>query len=202
MTFTGKDQHSVIVCDEHVVVEPRRLFYNRDSNWPRLSRAVLIALSCLMFSLRKSEKTRDRPLALTLTRDPYHCRSCAILFFSLQKTLLSKTPPFFSFKHNPSLTMSTADSYTSTGPSTPTGGDDSTLYYKAVGSIALYFTTVISALVICIARTRFTASNALYILIAVSSLFITWYYILSFFQKEYVTLGSDLNRFILESDLL
>lgn len=97
--------------------------------------------------------------------------------------------------------MSTADSYTSTGPSTTTG-DDSTLYYKAVGSIALYFTTVISALVICIARTRFTASNALYILIAVSSLFITWYYIISFFQKEYVTLGSDLNRFILESDLL
>ncbi|KAF9139236.1 hypothetical protein BGX30_008219 [Mortierella sp. GBA39] len=97
--------------------------------------------------------------------------------------------------------MSTADGHTSTGPSTPTGGADSTLYYKAVGSIALYFTTVISALVICIARTRFTASNALYILIAVSSLFITWYYILSFFQKEYVTLGSDLNRFILESDL-
>ncbi|KAF9296959.1 hypothetical protein BGZ88_011521 [Linnemannia elongata] len=92
--------------------------------------------------------------------------------------------------------MSTADSYTSTGPSTPTG-DDSTLYYKAVGSIALYFTTVISALVICIARTRFTASNALYILIAVSSLFITWYYIISFFQKEYVTLGSDLNRQLL-----
>ncbi|KAF9911026.1 hypothetical protein EC991_004898 [Linnemannia zychae] len=81
------------------------------------------------------------------------------------------------------------------------GQVDSTLYYKAVGSIALYFTTVISALVICIARTRFTASNAIYILIALSSLFITWYYILSFFQKEYITLGSDLNRFILESDL-
>ncbi|KAK3848724.1 MAG: hypothetical protein J3R72DRAFT_518687 [Linnemannia gamsii] len=98
--------------------------------------------------------------------------------------------------------MSTAATDT-TSPLGPGAGTavDSTLYYKAVGSIALYFTTVISALVICIARTRFTASNAIYILIAVSSLFITWYYILSFFQKEYITLGSDLNRFILESDL-
>jgi hypothetical protein len=97
-----------------------------------------------------------------------------------------------------------SSSSSSTGPTTTpgAGGDDSTLYYKAVGSIALYFATVISALVICIARTRFTASNALYILIAISSLFITWYYILSFFQKEYISLGSDLNRFILESDLL
>ncbi|KAF9127771.1 hypothetical protein BGW39_005631 [Mortierella sp. 14UC] len=99
--------------------------------------------------------------------------------------------------------MSAATDNTSPpGPGTGAAGDfDSTLYYKAIGSIALYFTTVISALVICIARTRFSASNAIYILIALSSLFITWYYILSFFQKEYVTLGSDLNRFILESDL-
>ncbi|KAF9929363.1 hypothetical protein FBU30_001629 [Linnemannia zychae] len=90
---------------------------------------------------------------------------------------------------------------TTTSGTGATAEADSTLYYKAVGSIVLYFSTVISALVICIARTRFTISNALYILIAVSSLFITWYYILSFFKKEYVSLGSDLNRFILESDL-
>ncbi|KAF9210080.1 hypothetical protein BGZ49_006837 [Haplosporangium sp. Z 27] len=79
---------------------------------------------------------------------------------------------------------------------------DPTLYYKAVGSIFVYFATVISALVICITRTRFSASNAIYILIAITSLFTTWYYILSFFQKEYEKLGSNLDRFILESDLL
>ncbi|KAF9099156.1 hypothetical protein BGX23_003749 [Mortierella sp. AD031] len=93
-----------------------------------------------------------------------------------------------------------------TSPSgTPGAGagavDNTTLYYKAVGSIALYFATVISALVICIVRTRLTASNALYVLIAVCSLFTTWYYILSFFHKEYTKLGSDIDRFILESDL-
>ncbi|KAG0206080.1 hypothetical protein BGX28_002439 [Mortierella sp. GBA30] len=78
---------------------------------------------------------------------------------------------------------------------------DSTLYYKAIASIAIYFTTVISALLVCIARTRLSAGNALYVLIALVSLFTTWYYILSWFQKEYVALGSDLDRFILESDL-
>ncbi|KAF9194527.1 hypothetical protein BGZ51_009090 [Haplosporangium sp. Z 767] len=78
---------------------------------------------------------------------------------------------------------------------------DSTLYYKAVGSIAIYFATVISALVVCISRTRLSASNALYVLIAICSLFTTWYYILSWFKKEYEALGSDLDRFILESDL-
>ncbi|KAF9100133.1 hypothetical protein BGX29_006773 [Mortierella sp. GBA35] len=93
-----------------------------------------------------------------------------------------------------------------TSPSgTPGAGagavDNTTLYYKAVGSIALYFATVISALVICIVRTRLTASNVLYVLIAVCSLFTTWYYILSFFHKEYTKLGSDIDRFILESDL-
>ncbi|KAF9946139.1 hypothetical protein BGZ70_003388 [Mortierella alpina] len=82
-----------------------------------------------------------------------------------------------------------------------TASTDSTLYYKAVGSIAVYFTTVISALLVCIARTRLSASNALYVLIAIASLCTTWYYILSWFQKEYEALGSDLNRFILESDL-
>ncbi|KAF9585854.1 hypothetical protein BGW38_000410 [Lunasporangiospora selenospora] len=78
---------------------------------------------------------------------------------------------------------------------------DPTLYYKAVGSIAVYFITVISALVVCIARTRPSAGNAFYILTAICSLFTTWYYILSFFKKEYESLGSDLNRFIIESDL-
>ncbi|KAF9976587.1 hypothetical protein BGZ73_008258 [Actinomortierella ambigua] len=77
----------------------------------------------------------------------------------------------------------------------------STLYYKAVASIAAYFTTVLSALFVCIFRTRFTASNAFYILIATVSLFTTWYYILSWFHVEYVALGSNLDRFILESDL-
>ncbi|KAF9175634.1 asparagine-linked glycosylation protein [Mortierella sp. AD011] len=85
--------------------------------------------------------------------------------------------------------------------STTAVATDSTLYYKAVGSIFIYFATVISALVICIARTRFSASNAVYILISICSLFTTWYYILSFFKKEYESLGSDLDRFILESDL-
>ncbi|KAG0317862.1 asparagine-linked glycosylation protein [Dissophora globulifera] len=78
---------------------------------------------------------------------------------------------------------------------------DSTLYYKAVGSIAIYFVTVISALVVCIARTRFSAQNAVYILIALSSLLTTWYYIISWFQKEYESFGSDFDRFLLESDL-
>ncbi|KAI1296082.1 hypothetical protein EDD11_007591 [Mortierella claussenii] len=87
-----------------------------------------------------------------------------------------------------------------TGPGTTATGH-STLYYKAIGSIFVYFATVISALMVCITRTRFTASNALYILIAISSLLTTWYYILSWFQKEYEALGSDLDRFILESDL-
>ncbi|KAF9160428.1 hypothetical protein DFQ26_005530 [Actinomortierella ambigua] len=77
----------------------------------------------------------------------------------------------------------------------------STLYYKAVASIAAYFTTVLSALFVCIYRTRLTASNAFYILIATASLFTTWYYILSWFHVEYVALGSNLDRFILESDL-
>ncbi|KAG0227685.1 hypothetical protein BGW42_002769 [Actinomortierella wolfii] len=77
----------------------------------------------------------------------------------------------------------------------------STLYYKAIASIAAYFTTVLSALFMCIARTRLTASNAIYILIAVASLFTTWYYILSWFHVEYVALGSNIDRFILESDL-
>ncbi|KAG0339176.1 asparagine-linked glycosylation protein [Podila humilis] len=85
--------------------------------------------------------------------------------------------------------------------SPPSAADTSTLYYKAVGSIAIYFTTVLSALVICIYRTRLSASNALYCFIAVASLFTTWFYIISWFQKEYVALGSDLNRFIVESDL-
>ncbi|KAG0370325.1 asparagine-linked glycosylation protein [Gamsiella multidivaricata] len=84
---------------------------------------------------------------------------------------------------------------------TASGAMDSTLYYKAVGSIAIYFATVISALVVCITRTRFSASNAIYILIAVSSLLTTWYYILSWFKKEYEAHGSNLDRFILESDL-
>ncbi|KAF8941591.1 hypothetical protein EDD21DRAFT_363495 [Dissophora ornata] len=78
---------------------------------------------------------------------------------------------------------------------------DPALYYKAVGSIAIYFITVISALVVCITRTRFSASNAFYILIAISSLLTTWFYILSWFKKEYEALGSNLDRFILESDL-
>ncbi|KAF9363019.1 asparagine-linked glycosylation protein [Mortierella sp. NVP85] len=82
-----------------------------------------------------------------------------------------------------------------------TNTTSSELYYKAVGSIVIYFTTVITALVICIVRTRFTASNTLYILIALSSLFTTWYYILSWFKGEYEALGSDLDRFIIESDL-
>ncbi|KAF9428420.1 hypothetical protein BGZ94_002439 [Podila epigama] len=86
---------------------------------------------------------------------------------------------------------------------TTTGGSpgDTSLYYKAVGSIAIYFTTVLSALAICIYRTRLSAHNALYCLIAVASLFTTWYYIISWFHKEYVALGSDLDRFIVESDL-
>ncbi|KAF9116439.1 asparagine-linked glycosylation protein [Mortierella sp. AM989] len=87
------------------------------------------------------------------------------------------------------------------GTSSTETAADPTLYYKAVGSIFIYFATVISALVICIARTRFSASNAVYILIAISSLLTTWYYILSFFQKEYEKFGSNLDRFILESDL-
>lgn len=85
---------------------------------------------------------------------------------------------------------------------TTTATTHSELYYKAVVSIVIYFTTVISALLICIARTRLSASNALYILIAVCSLFTTWYYILSWFKKEYEAFGSDLDRFIIESDLL
>jgi hypothetical membrane protein len=79
---------------------------------------------------------------------------------------------------------------------------ESTLYYKAVGSIAIYFTTVFAALIVCISRTRLTASNTLYVLIAFCSLFTTWFYIISWFQKEYEKLGSDLDRFIVESDLL
>ncbi|KAF9973337.1 hypothetical protein BGZ65_009314 [Modicella reniformis] len=85
---------------------------------------------------------------------------------------------------------------------TTTSMTNSTLYYKAVGSIVIYFTTVISALVMCIVRTgRVSASNVFYILIAISSLLTTWYYILSWFKLEYETLGSDLERFIIESDL-
>ncbi|KAG0244122.1 hypothetical protein B0O80DRAFT_492494 [Mortierella sp. GBAus27b] len=84
---------------------------------------------------------------------------------------------------------------------TTTATTSSDLYYKAVGSIAIYFTTVISALLLCIARTRFTIGNTFYILIAICSLLTTWYYILSFFKKEYEDLGSNLDRFIIESDL-
>lgn len=79
---------------------------------------------------------------------------------------------------------------------------ESTLYYKAVGSIAIYFTTVIAALIVCISRTRLSANNAFYVLIAICSLFTTWFYIISWFKKEYEKLGSDLDRFIIESDLL
>ncbi|KAG0050644.1 asparagine-linked glycosylation protein [Gryganskiella cystojenkinii] len=78
---------------------------------------------------------------------------------------------------------------------------ESTFYYKAVGSIAIYFTTVIAALIVCISRTRLSASNAFYVLIAVCSLFTTWFYIISWFKLEYEKLGSDLDRFIIESDL-
>ncbi|GJJ69313.1 hypothetical protein EMPS_01659 [Entomortierella parvispora] len=78
---------------------------------------------------------------------------------------------------------------------------ESTLYYKAVGSIAIYFTTVIAALIVCISRTRLSANNAFYVLIAICSLFTTWFYIISWFKKEYEKLGSDLDRFIIESDL-
>ncbi|KAG0345313.1 asparagine-linked glycosylation protein [Podila minutissima] len=89
----------------------------------------------------------------------------------------------------------------STTEGSPPSTETSALYYKAVGSIVIYFTTVLSALAICIYRTRLTAHNALYCLIAVCSLFTTWFYIISWFQKEYVALGSDIDRFIIESDL-
>ncbi|KAG0039911.1 asparagine-linked glycosylation protein [Podila clonocystis] len=89
----------------------------------------------------------------------------------------------------------------STTEGSPPSTETSALYYKAVGSIVIYFTTVLSALAICIYRTRLSAHNALYCLIAVCSLFTTWFYIISWFQKEYVALGSDLDRFIVESDL-